>query len=242
MKKRSRDDTYVYIYYDPKYQNGSEIIPFYIGKGTGDRWCDAVGHNYNPYLKNKINHLRNERGLKFKDFTKFEAENLTNEQAWQLEINLIKKWGRKDIKTGILLNCSEGGEGVRTGQPPKCLLISYKEEIFEMYYNGISLKEIANKFNAKNGTSVLWLLKIFNKPLRKNRGKSIMIQRKKRKCMASLLTHKDNIFKLYDEGKTLKEISKIYNQTNITPILSLFYYFNKPRRLPHKRKLNINLQ
>jgi len=82
---------YVYMYLRT---NGT---PYYVGKGTGDR----------AYSKNR----------KFKppkDLSRitFHAQNLTEEEAFAIEIELIQKYGRVDNDTGILRNLTDGGEGI----------------------------------------------------------------------------------------------------------------------------------
>lgn len=69
--------------------------PYYIGKGNGKRATDG---RRKGIPKNKENIVIVE-------------SNLSEEAAFALEIELIKKYGRKDIKTGILINLSDGGEG-----------------------------------------------------------------------------------------------------------------------------------
>lgn len=70
--------------------------PYYIGKGCKDRAFKKQGHTV---------------PLPTKDRIRFIAEHLTDQQAKDLEIELIAKYGRKDLGTGILRNLTDGGEG-----------------------------------------------------------------------------------------------------------------------------------
>jgi NUMOD3 motif len=81
---------YVYMYLR---EDGT---PYYVGKGTGDR----------AYCKNKIT-----KPPKDSSRIVFYAENLTEEEAFAIEIDQIKKYGRVDNNTGILRNLTNGGEG-----------------------------------------------------------------------------------------------------------------------------------
>lgn len=69
--------------------------PYYIGKGKNNR--AYIGHN-NRIPSNK-------------DYIQIIKDNLTEQEAIDLEILLIEKYGRKDLGTGILINLSNGGEG-----------------------------------------------------------------------------------------------------------------------------------
>ena len=83
-------DYYVYEYLR------TDNTPYYIGKGRKNRAFTKQGHTV---------------PLPSKDRIRFVAENLSADDAKNLEIELISKYGRKDIGTGILRNMTDGGEG-----------------------------------------------------------------------------------------------------------------------------------
>jgi hypothetical protein len=74
--------------------------PYYIGKGTRNRAYTRSERKKNrrpPQDKNRILILK--RGL-------------TEEEAFRHECYMIAVFGRKDLGTGILINLTDGGEGV----------------------------------------------------------------------------------------------------------------------------------
>jgi hypothetical protein len=85
------NEFYVYLYLR---EDGT---PYYVGKGKGNRAFKNRGRRMKPPI-NKTRII-------------FHAENLTEEEAFALEKELIAKYGRKDNDTGILRNLTDGGEG-----------------------------------------------------------------------------------------------------------------------------------
>ena len=84
------------IYYVYACLRKSDDTPYYIGKGKGNRVWDKGHSSAVPKDTSKIVLL---------------AENLTETDAFNLEIELIAQYGRKDLGTGILRNMTNGGEG-----------------------------------------------------------------------------------------------------------------------------------
>lgn len=87
-------NSYVYAYLR---EDGS---PYYIGKGVGKRYKDP--HNVVVPPIGRIQFIKNQ---------------LTDQEAIALEIELIAKYGRKDLGTGILRNLTDGGEGMLNPSP-----------------------------------------------------------------------------------------------------------------------------
>ena len=88
----------------------NEVLPFYIGKGTGYRmhvhFCPASLKQHN-FKSNKI------KSLQLKNI-KVIAEKLyiseCEESCLEMEIFLIALYGRQDNKIGVLTNLTDGGD------------------------------------------------------------------------------------------------------------------------------------
>lgn len=86
-----------YVYLHIKETNGE---PFYVGKGKDKRANISSGRN------NWWNKIYQKYGF---DII-FLEENLTNEEALILEEYWIKRIGRRNTNTGLLINLTDGGE------------------------------------------------------------------------------------------------------------------------------------
>lgn len=106
---------YVYVYLDPLYAIYSEYrelkfnnLPIYIGKGKDWRLKDHLRKTNNPIFRNKINYWKRKQ---IEPIIIKLHENLTEQEAWDLEKKYIAVIGRLDQGKGPLLNLTDGGDG-----------------------------------------------------------------------------------------------------------------------------------
>jgi len=106
---------YVYVYLDPLYAIYSEYgdlkfhnLPIYIGKGKDQRLKDHLRKTNNPIFRNKIKCWKRKQ---IEPIIIKLHENLTEQEAWDLERKYIADIGRLDQGKGPLLNLTDGGDG-----------------------------------------------------------------------------------------------------------------------------------
>ena len=88
-------------------------IPFYVGKGTGERmyshYASAKNSNKRKPVLDKIRKMiRENHNIEYEKI--FESE--IAKETYDKEIEIIQEIGRRNLKTGTLLNLTSGGEGV----------------------------------------------------------------------------------------------------------------------------------
>jgi hypothetical protein len=92
-------DNKFYVY--GHFTDENSEIPFYIGKGSGDRYKNHSNRN------NEWKSFVKTNGV----IPKILYTDLTEQGAFNKERELIELYGRQDTNTGTLLNKSSGGEG-----------------------------------------------------------------------------------------------------------------------------------
>lgn len=129
---------YVYALLDPrksgKFTYGNIEFnhePFYIGKGSGDRIQkhsrqSEIKREYNPYKNNKIRKIISS-GLKPIELKIH--ENLSEDEAFSKEIDLINIIGRKD-QNGPLANLYDGGYGSSKSEETRKKISDTKKRMY----------------------------------------------------------------------------------------------------------------
>ncbi len=98
------------IYYVYQLRRSDQDLPFYIGKGKNNRIKDHFsGHHGNNKLKR---HIFQKADMDKVDILAEKIfENMSEENAYAKEKEMIKFFGRRDLGTGTLSNMTDGGEG-----------------------------------------------------------------------------------------------------------------------------------
>lgn len=116
------------IVYEHRRNDTNEV--FYIGIGK-DSYRIGRKANRNKYWHNIVNKYGYTKNILYK--------NISWNEAIQKEIELISKYGRKDLGTGCLVNMTRGGEG-RTS----------KQTAYNNHYSNSELKELILNVHPRN--------------------------------------------------------------------------------------------
>jgi hypothetical protein len=183
--------------------------PYYIGKGTGDRAWRTSGRTINrPKDKSRIVML---------------AENLTEPEAFELEMQKIAEYGRKDNGTGILRNLTDGGDGASgavVSEETKAKISESKRGANHPQYGKPLSEETKRKLSeANSGANNYWYGKLLSEEHKRKlskakRGKTLS-EEQKRKISKSLSGVNNPQY-----GKPLSEEQKRkISETMGTPVL-----------------------
>jgi len=146
-----RKDYYLYVYLNQTIKGewlyegiSMNYQPFYIGKGTKKRDASHLTASSlsrksmkNSTIKNIIKKT-GENPIHIKLF-----ENISEEEAICREKDFIKVFGRKDLKEGILTNCTNGGDGAHNLSESSRLAIGVKnkKKVYQYSLEGAFIKK-----------------------------------------------------------------------------------------------------
>ena len=220
MTETLRTDYYVYAYLRQRdSKRASAGTPYYIGKGQGNRIHEKIGHPFLP---------KREKRIKI-------AENLTEQDALDLEMKLIEEYGRiKYDEGGILYNIVIGGVGNtkwRTLEEKKKATYETKKRWREK--NRELVIQIQKEYREKNRELVNQIQKEYRE---KNREE---INRKAREWRATPEGKAKNVVrqKKYIEETVKKDPVKFEQLRKIQrKNSSKYYYKNRDSRLRYAKK------
>jgi hypothetical protein len=185
----SDNEFYVYAYL-----RKSNNLPYYIGKGRGQRCVQKHCGVSVPKDRNKIVFLE---------------KNLSEVGALALERRYISWYGRKDNSTGILLNKTDGGDGIsgykHTEETKKLLSVVSKSK-------GNSGQKMSVESKAKMSLS-----KLGHTPWNKNKTTNQIAWNKNKKFMSKGNLQRMNSLSISDPMgvvyyvKNLSEFCRIHN-------------------------------
>jgi hypothetical protein len=110
---------------------------FYIG----------IGNKQRPFVKTKRNSYWQNIVKKDGYYVEIIQKNLSFEDAKELEVFLISLYGRKDIKTGILCNMSDGGDGSNVSPEVRKKISESRKGVRNLPLNYVRTKEHCEKLS-----------------------------------------------------------------------------------------------
>ena len=219
---------YVYAYCDSrikfnKYVHGCyfEFLPFYIGKGKNKRWMDHLSES--KKIRSKVGHkvykIRKLESINSLKIVKLKI-GIINDEAVSLEKLLIKFFGKRVDRSGILVNISDGGDnpilfGEANGFYGKKHSQDTLDKIivkYKLWYYSLSAED-KKAFNKKKGerTSIAWKsfsIDKLNTLYQKRRDTRLINRLKNDPDYLIKKTKKEEIYKLYKIEKEEKRLAK----------------------------------
>lgn len=211
-------------------------LPFYVGKGKNNRYLHHFNHKSIKNNSHKSNTILSIFNQGYKVLVKIILKTDDELIAFNKEIELITKYGRKDNNTGILTNKTNGGEGtagyIPTLELRKLWSINRKKEGNGMYgknHTKESIKKLSEtrKARFKSGQiiptkhSKEWINYLCNNnPAAKN-------------------VDTDLIIKLHSKGYSNAEISRQSN-ISLTIIDNRLKKYNLKNNFEKTKNINMN--
>ncbi|KKK52572.1 hypothetical protein LCGC14_3103540 [marine sediment metagenome] len=192
-------------------------VPFYIGKGKGQRYKISnhlYKNNTNTFLIRKIKKVSADN-IK----VHFLHENLTEDEAVYWERYWIKYIGRRDLKEGTLCNLTDGGEGstgrICSKETKQKISASLVGEKSPMYGTHISVEHRRKLCEINKGENHPMYGRVHSKEAR--RKMSLASKKLSRKFTKAKV---EEIRKLYKGSATLLQIGNLFN-AGITTIRNI---------------------
>jgi hypothetical protein len=218
----STKNTIVFYVYAHRTADTNEI--FYIGKGKKlNKRAQEGAKRRSKYWNNVVS----KHGFVYEIL----FDNLTEEQAFDKEKELIALYGRRDIGTGTLVNLTDGGEGHSGFVKPD----SVKEALSNIFTGRVIAEETRQKISASNKGKKR--TKEIIDQMRISRKGRIIKKESTEKRIATIKRNKEKgkVVKFSDQarrniseagkgripwnkGKTLKEEEKVNIKTRVRPI------------------------
>lgn len=226
-------------YYIYSYSEFENDLPFYIGKGTGNRKnshllpCKYLTINTHFYHK-----LRKILDSGLFPIIKILYQNLENIEAKRLERELILKYGRLDLGTGCLTNHTSGGDGcqdisdetrfkMQNAQKGKIIPSHVREAARKSLFGGVLTPEHKNKIATSHlGLSCSHETKTKISISRIARGVEIVEKarqgqiKKYGRCICSLCPVNLTIVKIFDCLNSIKKLK--YSTSLVTKALNTY--------------------
>jgi len=90
----------------------NKVVYCHIRLDTNEVFYIGIGDSKRPYIKSNRNKYWKNISKKAGYIVEILYNNLNNETAKELEVFLIKLYGRKDLGLGLLVNMTDGGDGL----------------------------------------------------------------------------------------------------------------------------------